>query len=161
MKRFITASLSWSAALMISLPAGAQTSVPDSKPEANPLPQFSNCMVDHTSGRERKDLAQWIFLAMAQHPEIKQFAAPDVAEAAVVSDKKFAKLVTRLITDECANEAKAAYAHSGTMGIEAGFQSLGAGAMRELMNDPAVKAGVTNYARYLDSEAIGRLLTGK
>src|SRR5262245_1310891 len=72
------------------------------------LNALKTCLADSTSGKDRKDLAKWIFLAMAAHPEMKQHANAGTATAADESSKTIAALVTRLLTDSCANEIKAA-----------------------------------------------------
>jgi hypothetical protein len=41
-----------------------------------PADALSTCFADRTSGKDRKDLARWIFLAMAAHPEMKEQATP-------------------------------------------------------------------------------------
>ena len=41
---------------------------------------LSRCLADNTSGRDRKDLARWVFFAMAAHPEIKQYTVPTVRQ---------------------------------------------------------------------------------
>src|SRR5579863_8064334 len=57
------------------------------------------CVTDNTSGKDRKDLAKWVFFAMAAHPEIKPYAQANVSAAADESSQKMAALVTRLLTD--------------------------------------------------------------
>ena len=36
---------------------------------------FANCMADNSSGKDRKEMARWIFVSMGAHPEIKSIAS--------------------------------------------------------------------------------------
>src|SRR5262245_26345443 len=68
---------------------------------------LGTCVTDNASGRDRKDLAKWIFLAMAAHPEIKQYATGISPATVEQLNRTMAALVTRLLTDSCANETRA------------------------------------------------------
>src|ERR1700739_4990586 len=65
------------------------------------------CLADNTSGKERKELAKWIFVGMAAHPEIQDIAklAPAVHEQ---TDREIGDLVGRLLIKNCADQARAA-----------------------------------------------------
>ena len=63
-------------------------------------------------------------------------------EAAEAASKGAGELFTRLLTDACANEAKAALKAGGPMAIQVGFQTLGQLAMQELMTDRDVAASM-------------------
>src|SRR3982751_4847671 len=42
---------------------------------AGPASQsLGTCLADNTSGRDRKELAKWIFVAMSAHPDMKDVA---------------------------------------------------------------------------------------
>ena len=43
---------------------------------STPIEATKTCLSDNTSGKDRKLLAKWIFLAMAAHPEFKGFPLP-------------------------------------------------------------------------------------
>src|ERR1700752_2421579 len=79
--------------------------VADAQPRSNSL---TNCLADNTTGRDRKDLARWIFLSIAAHPEIKQYTSANVSAAVDQSARTMAALVTRLLTESCTKEIKAA-----------------------------------------------------
>lgn len=57
------------------------------------------CLADSTTGKDRKQLARWIFLAMAQHPEIGDLAKVTPA-ALEEANKQTGALFTRLIADD-------------------------------------------------------------
>lgn len=110
---------------------------------------LNSCVADNTSGRDRKDLAQWIFVAMTAHPDIKPLSSVTEANRDDI-DKKLAALATRLMTDSCKVETKAAMRADGGAAIEAAFGALGELAMKELMTNSAVNASVSRYGKYLD-----------
>ena len=121
---------------------------------------LGTCLADNTTGRDRKDLAKWLFLAMAAHPEITAYAAPDTAAASTESAKTIGGLVTRLLTESCANEAKAAI-KSGGSAFEAAFRKLGEVAMQELMTDKSVTTAIGRFEQYLDQDRIKKTFGGQ
>lgn len=112
---------------------------------------LATCIADNTSGRDRKDLATWMFLAMAAHPEIKPYLISKASEAADESARKMAALVTRLLTDSCVKEVKA-LTKEGPAAFRAAFERLGALAMQELMADKSVTESFGLIERYLDQK---------
>src|SRR5579862_555193 len=87
---------------------------------------LKTCVMDNTSGRDRKDLAKWVFFAMAAHPEIKQYADANARAGADESSQKMAALVTRLLTESCVNEVRAAMnTGQGSQTLRLAFETLG------------------------------------
>ena len=141
MKSVVLASL-----LAVALPAFAQA-------ETQAL---ANCVGSKSTGQDRKDLAKWLFTAMSAHPDMTPMAnVPD--EAAEAASKGAGELFTRLLTDACANEAKAALKAGGPMAIQVGFQTLGQLAMQELMTDRDVAASMGRLDKYLDRQKLAAL----
>lgn len=110
---------------------------------------LSICVADNTTGKDRKDLAQWVFAAMTAHPEIRPLSNVTEAKRDEL-DQKLAALATKLITASCRTEAKAAMENEGGESFKSAFGALGKLAMQELMSDPAVNSSFTRYAKYLD-----------
>jgi hypothetical protein len=137
--------------VMASFPAAA------AGPQAQAL---SSCLSDHTSGKERKSLARWIFLAMAAHPEMKDISAA-TDEAKRLADEFMGKLVTKLISEDCAKEARAAMDKEGGGAMEFAFGSLGELAMQELMTNPAVNASISAFEKHMDQAKIRAALAPK
>jgi hypothetical protein len=136
--------------------------VPVSAQGQEPVNALTTCLADNTSGKDRKDLAKWVFFAMAAHPEIRQYADANVAAAADDSSQTMAALVTRLLTDSCVNEVRAVVkAGPGSQALELAFRSLGELAMKELMADKAVQDSLGLFARYVDQTRLTEALTGK
>lgn len=126
-----------------------------------PVESLSRCLADSTTGKDRKDLARWVFFAMAAHPEMKPFAAPTVAGATDDADRGTANLFTRLVAESCLKQTQTAFQQGGPVAIQAAFQTLGQLAMQELMSDGQVNASMSAFQKYLDQEKIGRALAGK
>ena len=85
---------------------------------------LKQCVADNTSGKDRKELAKWIFLAMAAHPEIKQYANADAA-AVDETSRTIAGLVTRLLTESCLNETRAVVqGGQGSRSFQFAFEGL-------------------------------------
>lgn len=130
------------AALAASLPAQAQN------PSA--VEALAGCLTDNTSGRDRKDLAKWIFMAIGSHPEIASYVSA-TAEDKEKLNRTAGALFTRLMADDCAKELRGA---SEGDGIRLGFEHLGKIAMQELMSDPEVSKSMSAFGQYLDEERI-------
>jgi hypothetical protein len=128
---------------------------------ADSAADLSSCVSDNTSGKQRKDLARWVFLAMAAHPDLKQFASAEVDAVRDPTDKTVAEMFEQLITVQCATQANAAYTEHGTPGLEVAFEELGRLAMMELMSNPDASAAMGTFERYLDRSKITAALTGK
>jgi len=126
-----------------------------------PAESLSRCLADNTSGRDRKDLARWVFLSMAAHPEIKQHAAPDLAKISDETDKLTANMFTRLLAESCVKQTQAAYKQGGTVAIQTAFQTLGQLAMQELMSDAQVNASMGAFQKYLDQGKLNQAFGGK
>lgn len=126
-----------------------------------PAESLSRCLADNTSGKDRKDLARWIFLSMAVHSEIKQYAAPDLAKISDETDKLTASMFTRLLAESCVKQTQAAYKQGGTVAIQTAFQTLGQLAMQELMSDAQVNASMGAFQKYLDQGKLNQAFGGQ
>lgn len=116
------------------------------------------CLADNTSGKDRKDLARWIFLAMAAHPDLRDLTAAD-DRLRTDSNKGMASLVTRLLTVDCVVQARTAVQSEGGAGMSSAFKSLGELAMRELMSNPNVTAAVMGYTPFIDRKKFEAAMT--
>jgi hypothetical protein len=119
--------------------------------------QLSQCLADTTSGKDRKDLARWVFFGMASHPEIKQFTTPSAAGAEAETNKTIADLFTRLLAESCMRQAQAAFKEGGAKAIEIAFQTLGQLAMQELMTNPDVNARMASFEKSLDQNKLSKV----
>lgn len=147
--KVLVKTLALTAALISGSPAFSMT----------PTEIFANCLADSLNGKERKNLAKWIFLSITVHPEIKSYAnvsAKDKGE----TDKYVGELVTRLLTEECPRELKAAN-DSNPLAVQKGFEMVGQVAMQELMTNQETMAALTGYVQYADQEKIARIIAQK
>jgi hypothetical protein len=126
-----------------------------------PTAELSSCLADNTSGKDRKDLAKWVFLAMASHPEIRQYASADAAAGSNGTHKATAALFTRLLADNCARQTQAAVKDGGATALQGAFAQLGQLAMQELMSNKDVAASMGAFEKYLDKDKLNKALTPK
>jgi hypothetical protein len=121
---------------------------------------LASCVADNTTGKDRKDLAKWVFVAMSAHPEIKPLSkASDAVKESL--DKNLANIATKLITQSCRTEAHLAFSTEGEKSFEFAFNALGRLAMQELTTNPAVAASFSNYVKYLDRAKFEAAFSGK
>ena len=134
-------------ALLLALPTIAQTQGDD----------LGKCLADSTTGRDRKDLARWMFVAMAAHPEIRDLANPsqDVAEEA---SRAMGVLVTRLLTESCPKEVQAVASGEGSQAMRRAFETLGRVAVVEIMSNAEVTASISGFERHVDRRKINAVL---
>jgi hypothetical protein len=121
---------------------------------------LSTCVADNTTGKDRKDLAQWVFVTMSAHPEIQPLSHVTDANRDEL-DRKLAALATRLVTESCLAEAKAAIKSEGPDSFKVAFAALGQLAMRELMTNPSVSEAFGRYVKYLDNAKFEKAFADK
>jgi hypothetical protein len=114
---------------------------------------LGRCLTDSTTGKERKDLARWLFTAMAAHPEIRAMSKVTETDADQVT-RSAAATFTKLLAETCAKETKAAVAEGGPAALQAGFGVLGQMAMQELMSNPQVAAAMGGLDKHMDRAKI-------
>lgn len=120
---------------------------------------LGGCMIDALNGKERKQLAKWIFFSIAAHPEINSYSSATTKDINK-SDEIIGKLITRLLASDCPDELKIAN-KSDPLAIQKSFELVGRVAMQELMTNQNVTKAISNYAQYVDQEKISSLLTDK
>lgn len=147
--KYIATIILTTAFLTAGAPALSQNSAKDLGP----------CMIDALNGKERKQLAKWIFFAIAAHPDINSYlnaTADDISE----SDEQIGKLITRLLTSDCPDQLRAV-GQKDPLALQKSFELVGQVAMQELMTNKNVMQAITNYAQYADQEKINSVLTGQ
>lgn len=123
---------------------------------------LKTCVIDSSTGKDHKDLARWIFIAMAAHPDMKDVSnvTPEARNAA---NKRVAALVTRLLTEQCAPQTRALFGQgaSVTSALTTAFGALGQVAMQEMMTEPHVNAATEEFTNYLDKQTFETALRPK
>lgn len=122
--------------------------------------KLGSCMVDSLNGKERKKLAQWIFLAMSAHPDIQKFSNV-TKEIQDETDRDIGNLITRLLTKDCLKEAETALDKESQTALKNSFELVGKVAMQELMANSNVASSITGYVKYLDKSKIDALMGRK
>jgi hypothetical protein len=118
---------------------------------------LARCLADNTSGKDRKELAKWVFLAMAAHPEIKPHASSDIDQVSERSQRFMAATLTRLVVEACPAQTKEAVKQGGAAAMETAFQALGQLAMQELMTNEKVRASMGGFEKYLDKNKLAQV----
>lgn len=124
---------------------------------STPTEQLGTCLIDTLNGKERKNLAKWIYFSIGSHPEIKSFSNA-TADNIQDSDEYVGKLITKILTVDCPKELNKAH-KSDPLAIQKAFELVGQVAMQELMANQETMKALTNYARYADQEKINTILS--
>jgi hypothetical protein len=117
------------------------------------------CLADNTTGRDRKELARWMFVAMAAHPEMRDLSNVTPASGDQAS-QSVALLLTRLLSESCSQEVRVARKADGSQAMGAAFESLGRLAMQELVTSKEVRSALTNFEKFLDRKKLESALGG-
>ncbi len=134
-------------ALAPALPASAQEAPGD----------LQSCVVAATGPDDQRTLVQWIFSAIALHP--------DLADMAQVSDARreqtnraMGALMERLLVVDCADHARQAFqAGAGDGAVGEAFARVGQMAGEGLFADPRVAAEASGLIRHVDMNRLVEL----
>lgn len=118
---------------------------------------IGQCFANSTTGKDRIELARWVFSSMALHPDVVSSSAitPEKRESI---NQSTGELFNRLLAESCAKEVKAAVKFEGQAALKSAFESLGKLAMQELMSNPAVGAGFSGFEKYVDMKKLKKAL---
>ncbi len=121
---------------------------------------LATCFSESTTGRDRIDLARWVFMAMAQYPAIKELGhvLPDAQED---TNKRIGALYTRLISENCPSQTAIAIQKEGDAALQVAYEALGKLAMQELVINPQVTSVFLGAGKYIDSAKIRAALDAK
>lgn len=111
------------------------------------------CFSEATTGRDRTDLARWFFIAMGQHPAIKELASI-TPEAQDGTNRRVGALYTRLITENCPSQTATAVQKEGSTALVTAYGALGKLAMQELLTNPLVSGVFAGTEKYVDNAKI-------
>jgi len=121
---------------------------------------LGKCLVAHITTSDRQDIARWVFLSMATHPEVKQFlnSRTDSADAAA---RRFGALFTRTMSDECAKEVQEAARTGGPPVVPSAINFFTQLGVQELMTNRDVLTILFSLNQYADREGIDRAARAK
>ena len=143
----------------------ATTSVPalaaDTTPTAAELSAQANalgqCFVAKSTGADRLAVARWMLAGLASAPTMVDVAKVNPVRK-VQADKDMAAIFTRLMTVDCATEARPLFLAKSKAAFETAGGALGGIAMKELLSDPRAAQGLADYVQYLDQSAFANVV---
>jgi hypothetical protein len=121
---------------------------------------LSECLVKSTTPADKVILVDWIFAVISLHPSVSNMASISDAQRETLN-KNSGVLFTRLVSEDCGPELKAAVEKEGTDAVGEAFGKLGEMAMTDLMSDPKVQAGTEAMSTYIDQDKITTAVMGK
>lgn len=110
---------------------------------------LGQCLADSTTGKDRRDFITWMFSSLAAHPQIHNFSNISASEKKMI-DKNMAKIFTRLITEDCANQSRQVIQNEGEEGFKSAFKELGKIATQEIISNPNVDKSMGDFVSYID-----------
>jgi hypothetical protein len=122
--------------------------------------KLNRCFADSTTGRDRTQLAQWVFTGMAAHPDMAKLTSIS-SEVRDSGNKAVGLLFTHLFAETCTEELKAAMQYEGESVLRGGFEFLGKLAMQELMTNPQVSAAFNGPEKYIDQNRLRAAMLSK
>jgi hypothetical protein len=118
------------------------------------------CLSDSTTGKDRKDMAKWMFMAISVHPEIHSFSnIPEKKRDEI--NMAMGALITKLLTESCPAQAKEAVEKGGSDALKTAFGVVGQLAMQELMSNPEVNSSISGFVKYVDKNKMDSAFTKK
>lgn len=117
---------------------------------------MAKCLVKDTGAADRTALTNWIFAAMALHPDVEVMATIDDERRADINQVAGA-LFQRLLVESCREETRLAIKYEGQSAIQSAFGLLGQIAMQDLFANPKVAAGLGELEKNMDREKIAEL----
>lgn len=121
---------------------------------------LGGCMADSMTGKERKQVAEWVFFAMAAHPDMKGFSKV-TADARNKSNEFVGKLITRLLTENCPAQTKQAVKDRGSVALKEAFEVVGRVAMQELMTNKDVATSMSGFDKFLNKDKLNAIVSAK
>lgn len=119
---------------------------------------LTTCLADNTTGKDRKDMARWVFIGMSAHPEIQSLSNVTQADREAF-DRKMATLVTMLMTENCTEQVKLARDKEGSNALKDAFEIIGRLAMQELMSNQNVNVAFTTFTKYVDQNKFNAIFS--
>ena len=121
---------------------------------------LATCLTGATPKDDRRVLVRWIYSAMSVHPDLRDVSAiDDPRRAGLEADA--AKVMERLIADDCATHVRAVLLSDGTDGFSTAFEALGRIAMQDFLEQPDVQRASTAIGSRIDQKRVMKALLSK
>ena len=118
--------------------------------QASPaVDRLSECLVKSTTASDKTTVLQWTFVALSNHPELKQFSHVTEAQKNAL-DQSVAQVLQRILVDQCSTQTKAVIQADGVQAVGESFQQLGQITGEEILKTPEVKHQLNGLLRYVD-----------
>ena len=111
--------------------------------------RFTACMLDNTSDRDKVILVKWLFILLAEHPNLNN-DFPVSENDKVAADMAVADYISYLIGQRCLEETKNVIKYEGEDAFLRAFEYLGEVAVMLLIQDEDVNRGFERYIQYVD-----------
>lgn len=121
---------------------------------------LAKCLVRSTTESDRTVLIQWLFVAMASHPDVHSLSNVPPAKAAELNEKA-ANLFVNLITQRCKSDTEEALKNEGPAALTQGFSVLGQVAMQGMVTNPTVVEYLSGLQKHVDPKVIEQALGPK
>ena len=118
---------------------------------------LTQCVSLRTTGADRVLTARWLFAVLSQSPQIADLSAVP-PERIKQLNQGFAKLMTRLVTKDCADEVRPLAAGNLKGAFEQVGEALGETAMNELMSGDQLDKSLGAYTEYLSEDDFKALI---
>jgi hypothetical protein len=133
----------------LSLPALAPTQArADAASDA-----LGQCLITSSSAADRVAIVQWMFSAIASHPDVMRYTNLTTSQKEAISQNA-AVVTQRLVTTDCRALAVAALHDKNPDAMRQAFDQLGHFAMRELTTNPLVRAQMSQLEKSLETAAM-------
>jgi hypothetical protein len=120
--------------------------------------ELEACVVAAAGSDDKRVLAQWMFSALALHPDLADMARVSEARRAA-ANRDMAAMLERFLTVDCAEQAGRAFrAGSAEMAFHRAFVRVGELAGENLFADPAVAAAGQGVIEQFDFERVAGML---
>ncbi|WP_010543157.1 hypothetical protein [Sphingomonas elodea] len=120
-------------------------------------PQLAACLKAHMTTQDRGILVRWIFAGMARSALVQDMSKVS-EEQRVIAMREAGKVIERLMIADCRAETVTVMKANGVEGTEEAFGQVGEAAMADLMTDSEVMATFAGIIRYVDMNALMKLL---
>jgi len=137
----------------------AATVVPWSSATAQDAPgELQTCVVSATGPDDNRILVQWMFSAIALHPDLQDLSQVS-DERREQANRAMGELMVRLLTVDCVDHARRAFRDGSADGaLGAAFGHVGKMAGEGLFADPRVAAEASSLIRHIDMNRLVELV---
>ena len=146
MKTFVVVAAS--AGLVLANIAAAQTTLSPAQEQAYTV-KLRDCFTAQTTGADRTTFARWFVAILATAPKVQGVASvePGVKDQL---DRQVATIFTRIITKDCAAEARPLWKARSSAAFRVAGEALGRLAMQEVASDPEGAKIFAGYASHIN-----------